>query len=185
MWYAKFGFDASKVYLGLFYLCKESKKEWIIKTSDLECIDYVRHPKTMGELLSVDTSNYALFDFQRSLNIEALKMETRQLERKAHVFWEIPAIHAKVTELMDSLSYSGNAKQKLIMMGDIKDAKTLFAVKKQEQDQNIKPQLSFVDSLFMMYRLRKKFIKAKAECKAYDNIRLYSHNFGDLTSTKA
>ena len=37
----------------------------------------------------------------------------------------------------------------------------------------------------MMNRLRKKIIKAKAECKAYDNIRLYSHNFGDFAFYKS
>ena len=44
----KFKFDATKVYLfGLFYACKESKKEWIMRTSDIECLDYDRHPKTI------------------------------------------------------------------------------------------------------------------------------------------
>ena len=64
------------------------------------------------------------------------------------------------------------------MTGDVKDAKSFYAAKKQEQERNIEPELSFVDSLFMMYKLRKKIAKAKAECKAYDNIRQYNHNFG-------
>ena len=57
---------------------------------------------------------------------------------------------------------------------------TSFAVKKREQDENNKPELSFVDSLLMMYKLRMKTTKAKAECRAYDNIRLYAHNLGDF-----
>ena len=77
--------------------------------------------------------------------MEAINMKTKQLDRKAHLFWEIPAIDAKVTELMDSLSQSGNAKHRLIMTGNVKDAKTFFTVKKREQDRNIKPELSFVD----------------------------------------
>ena len=31
-----------------------------------------------------------------------------------------------------------------------------------------------------MYKLRKKIEKAKAECIAFNNIRMYSHNFGDF-----
>ena len=31
----------------------------------------------------------------------------------------------------------------------------------------------------MMLKRRKKIEKAKDECKAYDNIRNYNHNFGD------
>ena len=31
-----------------------------------------------------------------------------------------------------------------------------------------------------MYKLRKKIAKVKAECSAYDNIRINSHNFGDF-----
>ena len=59
--------------------------------------------KQWKELLSDDANSYAVFNFQISLNIDAINMETRQL---------------KVTELMDSLLYRGNAKQKLIMMND-------------------------------------------------------------------
>ena len=66
------------------------------------------------------------------------------------------------------------------MTGDNKDARTFFSVKKQERDQDITNELSFVDSLFIMYKLRKKIAKAKTECRAYGNIRLYSHNFGDF-----
>ena len=78
----------------------------------------------MDELWSVDANSHDVFNFQRSLNIEAINMETKLLYRKAHLFWEIHAIDAKVCEFMDSLSNSGDAKQKLAMTGDIKDAKT-------------------------------------------------------------
>ena len=37
----------------------------------------------------------------------------------------------------------------------------------------------------MMYRSRKKIMKAKAESIAFDNIRLYSHNFGDFVFFKS
>ena len=37
----------------------------------------------------------------------------------------------------------------------------------------------------MMYSLRKKIKKAQAEATAFDNIRLYSHNFGDFVFYKA
>ena len=71
------------------------------------------------------------------------------------------------------------------MTGDTKDARFFYAAKTCEAEENIKWELSFVDSLFMMYRLRKQIMKAKAESIAFDNIKLYSHNFGDLCFTKA
>ena len=46
------------------------------------------------------------------------------------MFWEIPTIDAKVNELMDTLSFSGDATSKLIMTGNTKDARTFFAIKK-------------------------------------------------------
>ena len=48
------------------------------------------------------------------------------------------------------------------MTGYTKDAKKNYAAKKHEAEENIKWELSFVDSLFMTHRLRKKIMKAKA-----------------------
>ena len=98
-------------------------------------------------MLEVDAANSDVFNFQRSLNIEAINNETKALDRKAHLFWEIPAIDAKVYNFMDSISISGDAKQKLVLRGDTKDAKTFYTVKKRKAEQNIKLELSFVDSL--------------------------------------
>ena len=92
-----------------------------------------------------------------------INKETKALDRKAHLFWEIPAIDAKVCDFMESISISGDAKRKLIMTGDTKDARTFFSVKKRESEQNIKLELSFVDSIFMMYKLRKRITKANAQ----------------------
>ena len=86
---------------------------------------------------------------------------------------------------MDSLSISGDARRKLVMTADTKDAKKFYSVKKHEAEENIQWELSFIDSLFMMYRLRKKIAKAKADCTAFDNIRIYSHNFGDFVFYKS
>ena len=87
------------------------------------------------------------------------------LDRKAHLFWVIPVVDAKVNELMDVLSFSGHAKYELSMPGETKDAKVFFVKKQHEEDNEIKPELSFVDDLFMMFKLRKKIEKAKAECR--------------------
>ena len=82
---AKFGFDAGNVYFfGLFCSCKESQKEWIVRKS--ECIDYIRHPKTLEQLFSIDSDKYKVFNFQRALCIEAINNETKVLDRKAHMF---------------------------------------------------------------------------------------------------
>ena len=63
--------------------------------------------------------------------------------------------------------------------------KDVFAVKKREQDHNFKPNFSFVDSLVIIHRIRKKISQAKAECRANDNIRQHAHNFGDFVFYKS
>ena len=57
----------------------------------------------MEELLAIDSNSQDVFNFQRSLNIGAINMETRLLDRKAHLFWKNPVIDANVNELMESL----------------------------------------------------------------------------------
>ena len=156
MWDAKFMFDASKFSLyGLVYTCKESKKDWISRTIDLENIDYYKHPQTLEELLHVDDDSHPVFNFHRSFSIEAINNETKALDRKAHMFWEIPAIDKRVCEFMDSISVSGEARRNLVMSADTKDVRTFFSIKKQESEKDIKWELSFIDCLFMMYRLKK------------------------------
>ena len=98
----------------LYYSCKESKKEWITRTIDLESIVYLRHPTNLQELLAVDAKSHDVFNFQRSLNFDAINKETKALDRKAQLFLETPAV---------------DAKDKLVMTGDTKDAKTFFSVK--------------------------------------------------------
>ena len=51
------------------------------------------------------------------------------------------------------------------MTGDSKDARRFFTVKKKEQEKGIKLELSFIDSLFMIYKLRRKIVKCKQESK--------------------
>ena len=77
----------------------------------------------------MDANSHDCFNFQRSLNIKAINKETKALDRKAHLFWEIPAIDAQVNTFMYSISISGDAKHKLIMTGDTKDARTYFSEK--------------------------------------------------------
>ena len=70
-----------------------------------------------------------------------------------------------------------------IMTGDSKDARYFF--KKKEQETGIQQELSFVDSLFMMYKLRRKLVKMQAEVKAYNSVKQYTHNFGDFIFYKS
>ena len=81
---------------------------------------------------------------------------------------------------MESISTSGGSRRKLMMTADTKDAKAFYSIKKRELEENTTPELSFVESLFMMYKLRKRIEKTKAECTSFNNIRMYSHNFGDF-----
>ena len=127
---AKFSFDVKNIYLyGIWCTCNESKREWITRTIELEGIDFVRHPKNIEELLSLDANTNGFFNFQRAMNIDAINKETKCVDRKAHLFWEIPVIDEKVNELMQSLSFSGSAKYGLSMPGETKDAKKILCKK--------------------------------------------------------
>ena len=66
------------------------------------------------------------------------------------------------------------------MPGEAKDAKVLFAKKKREAEVNIMFQWSFVDSIFILIKLKKKKIeKAKNECRVLKNFKAYNHYFGE------
>ena len=91
------------------------------------------------------------------------------IDRKAHLFWEIPIFNAKIKELMSVLPDSGKAASRLIMTGDSKDRRQFFIIKKKEQEKGIQHELSFVDSLFLMYQIRRRIVKIQAEMKAYNN----------------
>ena len=99
---------------------------------------------------------YDIFYSQQVLNIDAINNETKCIDRKAHLFWEIPVIDAKITDLMNTLSNSGKAAARLVMTRDSKDSRKFFLIKKKEKQRGIKQELSFIDSLFMMFKLRKK-----------------------------
>ena len=89
------------------------------------CIRRYRIPKTpdnIEALLNIDI-NSAPFYFQQALNIDAINNETKCIDRKAHLFWEIPEIDAKIDELMTKLSYSGKAAARLTLNGDNKDSR--------------------------------------------------------------
>ena len=45
--------------------------------------------------------------------------------------------------------------------------------------------MSFVDSLFTMFKLRKKIDKVKEEIIGFDNVRAYNHNFRDYIFYKS
>ena len=59
------------------------------------------------------------------------------------------------------------------MTGDSKDARTFFAVKKREKENNLKPELG------------KGIAKEKAECEAHEDVKQYTHNFGDFVFSKS
>ena len=86
---------------------------------------------------------------------------------------------------MSTLSTSGKAAARSQMAGDSKDARNFFIIKKKEQERGITHELSFVDSLFMMYQLRRKIAKTQSEIKAYNSVKTYSHNFGDFVFYKS
>ena len=111
--------------------------------------------------------------------------EIKCIDRKAHLFWENPIIDAKIGELMATLSNSGRAQAKLVMSGDSKDSRRFFGIKKREAEEGIKWELSFVDSLFMMHRLREKIQRVQSDIKAHQGVQQYTHNFGEFIFYKS
>ena len=92
-----------------------------------------------------------------------------------------PTIDAKINDLMATLSNSGKASAKLVMTGDSKDSCQFFLIKKKnETEEGTQLELSFVDSLFMMHRLREKISRIQADVRAYQSVQQYTHNFGDF-----
>ena len=74
------------------------------RTIELKDVDYFRHPTNLEELLSVDSDSYDVFNFQRSMSIDAINKETKAIDRKAHMCWEIPLIDSKIASFMESIS---------------------------------------------------------------------------------
>ena len=79
-------------------------------TIELYGIDFRRHPENIDSLLEIGI-NAEAFYFQKSLDIDAINNETKCIDRKAQLFWEIPVINAKINELMSTLSNSKDWKQ--------------------------------------------------------------------------
>ena len=100
-------------------------------------------------------------------------------------FGKSPEIDAKIDELMTKLSYSGKAAARLSLNEDNKDSRKLFIVKKKEEEKGIKHELGFIDSLFMIFKLRGKIQRIQDEIKAYKFAKQYSHNFGDFIFYKS
>jgi hypothetical protein len=87
-------------------MCKESKRDWKTQTINLESIDFSRHPKNLGEILSVDASITSFFNFHGALNVDGSNKETKRFGQESTFVLEIPVIDEKVNEMMKSLSFS-------------------------------------------------------------------------------
>ena len=66
------------------------------------------------------------FNFRKSMRLETINNETQSIARKTHLFWEHPLLDQKIDKLLEALSNSGEAKYKLNMPADFKDAKGYF-----------------------------------------------------------
>ena len=114
--------NADHIYLfDLAYTGRDSKKIWTTRTAELVGIDFKRHRKNLEALLKIDINDEP-FNFQKSLNIDAINNEIKCIERKAHLSWENSTSDAKINDLMATYSNSGNASAKLVMTGDSKDS---------------------------------------------------------------
>ena len=83
---------------GIAYTGRDSKKLWTSRTIELEGIEFQRYPENFDDLLKIDFSTEP-FNFQKSLNMDAMNNEIKCIDRKAHLFWENPIIDAKIGEL--------------------------------------------------------------------------------------
>ena len=83
---------------GIAYTGRDSKKLWTSRTIELEGIEFQRHPENFDDLLKIVFSTEP-FNFQKSLNMDAMNNEIKCIDRKAHLFWENPIIDAKIGEL--------------------------------------------------------------------------------------
>jgi len=130
---AKFCFDADHIYLfGLAYTNKDSKRIWTTRTVELEGVEYRKHPDSLEALLKIDVHSEP-FNFQKSMNADAMNNEIKCIDRKAHMFWENPVIDAKINDLMDKLTKSGKAEAKLVMSGDSKDSRDSLPLQREKQ----------------------------------------------------
>ena len=83
---------------GIAYTGRDSKKLWTSRTIELEGIEFQRHPENFDDLLKIDFLTEP-FNFQKSLNMDAMNNEIKCIDRKAHLFWGNPIIDAKIGEL--------------------------------------------------------------------------------------
>ena len=80
---AKFYFNADHIYLfGLAYTNRDSKKIWTTRTVDLVGIDYRRHPDNLEALLKNDIKAEP-FNFQKSMDFDAMNNEIKCIDRKS------------------------------------------------------------------------------------------------------
>ena len=91
---------------GLAYTGRDWKKLWTTRKIELEEVEYQTHPTRLDALEEIDITAETFY-FQRSLNIDTINNESKCIDRKALLFWEIPVIDAKINDLMDTLSNSG------------------------------------------------------------------------------
>ena len=138
------------------------------RTIELDGIEFKRHPDNLEALLKIDINDEP-FNFQQSLNIDTINNESKCIDRKAHLFWENPVIDAKINDLMSTLSKSGKAAARLVMTVDCKK----------------KLELSFVDSLFMMFKLQERLARIQSTVKVYNSVQQYTHNFGEFIFYKS
>ena len=84
---AKFKFDPARIWLsGLVWSYTDSKKAWTSRTMDLEDVDFQRHPKTLDRLFETDSETFEVFDFQRSLSIEAILKQRNTCNRQKSAY---------------------------------------------------------------------------------------------------
>ena len=85
---------------------------------------------------------------------------------------------------MATLSNSGKAQAELVMTGDSKGSRRFFSIKKKEAEEGTW-ELSFVDSLFTMHRLREKIHRIQSDIRAHQSVQQYTHNFGEFIFYKS
>ena len=57
----------------MLYMQKiQKKKDWMTKTIEIKDVGYYKHPTDLEELLAIDNKSHNVFNYQRSMSIDAI-----------------------------------------------------------------------------------------------------------------
>ena len=114
---------------------------------------YQENANELEDLIWFEKARCVNYNFQKALSIDAINYEIINIDRRAHMFWRHYDYIKRLVHLSIHLQIVVMRRIKIYAKQN-KGCKTLFAQKKQEWDFL---ELSFVDSLFWMLKIRHSY----------------------------